>query len=162
MVAVGGDRPASLFGQSGGGCFVVDRAYWFGRSVERGVVGVDDHLGEERPDRPGSQMVAERLLDQVTDHALAFGAKHIEWKRLCPWDCLGLEGEQAHLRPVPVGDYESVLILERGDRGSAVSMFRRWWSESSRSPRRSSAFPPSAITTSGLRFGVIPTPTHFG
>ena len=95
---------------------VVDRPDELGRMRERRVVGVHDHLREERRDRATAEDVDELLLEQIADHALALGAEHVERVRRDLRICLALECEQPDLRPVAVRDDDLVLGRELGER----------------------------------------------
>ena len=58
--------------------FVIDRPDRLGRSAEGRIGGIDFDLCQQRRDLALGQFVRQRLLDEVADHALAFGAEHIE------------------------------------------------------------------------------------
>jgi hypothetical protein len=84
--------------------------------AEGGIVGVDDDLRQQGRDRAAGEGVAQLLLEQVADHPLALGSEHVE--RVGGDLGVGerLEGEQPHLRAVPVRDHELVLPPERRQR----------------------------------------------
>jgi hypothetical protein len=54
------------------------------------------------------------LRDHVSDHSFAFRAQNIKWDGILA-RC-SLEGEQADLRPVPMGDDKLVVTGERCQR----------------------------------------------
>ncbi len=66
---------------------------------------IDPHLRQERGEEPVPHGIAELLLQDVADHAGAFGVEHVERERRLRRRGR-LEGEQAHLRPVAVGDHQ--------------------------------------------------------
>jgi len=62
------------------------------------------------------QQASEFLLDQVADHALGARVEHVQRVGLGPRVRLGLERQQADLRPVAVDDNDAVLVGQRRDR----------------------------------------------
>ena len=61
------------------------------------------------------QQVADLLLDEVADHALGLGAEDVERIGLDVLVGRALQGEQADLRTVAVGDDELVLARDPGE-----------------------------------------------
>ena len=86
---------------------------WLRRTFEGGVVGVDDDLCQERGDLAIRELVAESLLEEVADHPLALRTEHVERGR-------GLQGEQADLGPVAVGDDQLVVAVQLSEAAGGV------------------------------------------
>ena len=76
----------------------------FVRTRDRGVVGVDDDLGQERCDGPRVERVDELLLEEVADHAFALSAEHIEGIRCDVVRRVALKREKTDLRAVAMRD----------------------------------------------------------
>jgi hypothetical protein len=82
-----------------------------------GIVRIDqDHGQQGRHLALWRQPASEFLLDQVADYALGARIEHIERVRLGPAVRVGLERQQADLRPVAVDDHDAVLCCQRRDR----------------------------------------------
>ena len=90
-------------------------------AANAGSARVHEHLRQQRGDLAVRQLVAERLLEQVADHALALRAEHVEGVGRDLGVGGGLQCEQAHLGPVAVRDDQLVLT---GQLGEAASGFR--------------------------------------
>jgi hypothetical protein len=85
--------------------------------VREGRVGrINPHLGEKRRHRATGQPVSDRLLEQVTDHALRLGPQHVQRVRLDLGVGLRLQRQQADLGSVAMGDDELVLSCQLGQR----------------------------------------------
>ena len=82
--------------------------------LERGIGRVDHGLGQQRSDVTLGKRVAELLLEQVADHALALGAEHVERVAAHVGIRLVLQREQTDLRSVAVRHHEPVLAGDRG------------------------------------------------
>jgi hypothetical protein len=117
-VSVRRDRPAALAGESRRLVAVVFGADRLHRPPERGIVAVDDDLGEQGGDRAAVECVAQRQLEQVADHPFALGVEHVQrvGRRLRVRG--GLEGEQPDLRAVAVCEDEPVPGCELAQRDS--------------------------------------------
>ncbi|MCY1430784.1 hypothetical protein D9M71_467390 [compost metagenome] len=116
LVAIWRDMPAFFLGQGFGFLFRVDRADGLGRVLEGRVLRVHFDLGEDGGERDlEGQQVAHFLLDHVADHAFGFGAEHVQ--RIGGDLVIGgaLQGQQANLRAVAVGDHQFVAGLHLGD-----------------------------------------------
>ena len=114
VVAVGLEGPALLLGHAVGRFLVIDGADGLGRVLEGRVGRVDLDHREHRGQRllEGHE-VAQLLLDEVADHALGLGAEDVE--RVGRHLLVGrtLEGQQADLWSVAVGDDQLVLVGDR-------------------------------------------------
>ena len=98
--------------------------------------------------RSNGQQVAELLLDHVADHALRLRAEDVERIGLVFGCTRRLQREQADLRAVAVADHDLMLRRDAARAPSRRSRtLARWFSAVIGSPRRSSALPPSAMTT---------------
>jgi hypothetical protein len=106
-----------LGAQRSGERLVVHRADGLRRRSERGILGVDDGLGQDRHDwvRPPiqRQLGRQRLSQQVPDLALRFGDEHVErwWRHEVPRG-VGLDRQVADLGTIAVGQHE---LVTRGD-----------------------------------------------
>ena len=121
------DRPAPLSGEPLRRHAVVDRADRLGRPRECGIVAIDDHLRQQRRDRPAAERVDQLLIEQVTDHALRLGAQYVERIRGDRLVGVALQRQQTHLRPVAMGHDHLVVgreIGDRSDRGRDVAALR--------------------------------------
>jgi len=66
---------------------------------------------------PAREVVLQRLQQPVADHALRHGPEGVERVGLAQLGVVGgLEGEDAHLRSVAVGDDDLVVLGERRER----------------------------------------------
>lgn len=109
--------------QAGRCGLVVDGADWLGRCRERGIVGVDDHLGEDGNHLSVGQSVVQCLGELVADHAFAFGSEDVERVGRDLAVRGRLQGEQSDLRTVAVRDDYVVLGCDRGDcRGGVLDV----------------------------------------
>ena len=85
---------------------------------ERGVVGPDDGVGDQRGDPVPGQRVVQGAHQQGADHALGLGAEQIERTGSAQSGIrCALHGEHPYLRAVAVGEDDLVFHRERGDRG---------------------------------------------
>ena len=85
--------------------FGIDRADRFGRVEERRVFCIDLDLGQQGGEfLVLAEQVVEFLLQDIADHAASFGAKHIEGKAAFGVIRGGLQGKQADLWPVAMGN----------------------------------------------------------
>lgn len=94
----------------------VDRADRLGRVLERRILTVHLDLGEDGGERHFErQQVAHFLFDHVADHALGFRAEDVQ--RVGRDLVVGgtLEGQQADLGAVAVGDHQLVAGRHLGD-----------------------------------------------
>ena len=107
-------QPRSL-GEPVCGRLVVDGADRLARRCECRVCPVHEHLRQQRGDLAVRQLVAERLLEQVADHALALRPEHIERVGRDVGVGRRLQGEQADLGSVAVGDDQLVVTGELGE-----------------------------------------------
>ena len=108
---------ALLPGELVRGLLGVDGADKLRRVAERRVVRIDQDHGEQGCHLAlRRQQASEFLLDQVADHALGARIEHIQRVGLGPGVRLGLQRQQADLRPVTVDDHDAVLAGERRDR----------------------------------------------
>ena len=106
-----GRQPLALLG-------VVDRADRLARGGEGRVVGIDADLGQQRGQRCGQALVAQRLLQDVADHPLALGAEDVERVGADTGVGGGLQREQADLRAVAVGHDDLVAATDHVADGS--------------------------------------------
>ncbi len=82
-LAVRLERPALLTCEPVGLVLLVDGADRLCRVPEGGIGSVDLDLREQRGEVPvEGKLVAELLLDDVTDHAFGLGVEHVERVRL--------------------------------------------------------------------------------
>jgi len=131
-LTVARDRPAVLLGERAGARLRVDGADRLRGRREGGIVGGDDDLREDGRDRPAGERVAEGLLDQVSDPALALGPEHVERGRRHLVVGVRLEREQPHLRAVPVREHELAAPGDSAKRAHgpfdvlALGLRRRW------------------------------------
>ncbi len=86
------------------------------------------------------------LLDEVADHALGAGVQHVQRVRLGGGERLGLQRQQAYLRPLPWTTTTLCPAASGAIASAAIRMFLRSTSVVIGLPLRSSALPPSAIT----------------
>ncbi len=111
------ERPALLGRQRIGGVLGVDRADELRGTGERRVIRIDHDHGEQgRHLLLRRQQAPQFLLDQVADHALGASVQDIQRVRLGLPVGVGLQRQQAHLRPVAVHDHDAVPGGQRRDR----------------------------------------------
>ncbi|MCY1438401.1 hypothetical protein D9M71_545970 [compost metagenome] len=116
LVAIGGDAPAFVPGQALGFFLGVDRADRLGRLLEGRVGAVHLDLGEDGSEgQLGRQQVAQLLFDHVADHAFGLGAEDVQ--RVGVGGIIGraLQGQQADLRAVAMGNHQFVAGGHLGD-----------------------------------------------
>ena len=111
--AVARDRPATGVRQVPGGGLVVDRPDRFGGGREGRVGGIHDGARQDDRDRPlttfADEARRERLRQQVPDLAHRLRHEHVERRRRHRrGGRVGLDGEEADLRAVAVGQHELV------------------------------------------------------
>jgi len=117
MRPVGPHRPAALGGQPHALLGLIDRADRLRRHRECGVRRVDHGLREQRRDSASRrELVQERLIEEITDHALRLRAEDVERVGLHVVIGLRLERQEADLWSVAMGDDEAVRFMQRGDR----------------------------------------------
>jgi hypothetical protein len=114
--AVRRDRPAAPALHVRRGRRVVHRADRLGGRPERGIRGIHHDLGEDRREPVRREVGTELLLEDVADHPLGLRVEHVERVRRGLGARLVLEGEQPHLRAVPVRDDELVVAGDLGER----------------------------------------------
>ncbi len=122
-IAVAGDRPAPIGGQTARPGLVVSRPDELRRVGERRIVAVDHRLGQDDRDAPAiaerPQRRQERLGEEIADLTLGLGAQHVQRRRRHGLGGdLRLEREEADLRPVAVGHHEPAVPC--GDRGQRL------------------------------------------
>ena len=114
MRAIQRDGPSTLARELSRRRLIVDRADRLGWMFECGVVPINADRSQQGSDDAPTEPVLQLLLDHVADHALRLGAQHVEREGTGTGVCR-LQGEQAHLRPVAMGDDELVTL---GDQNS--------------------------------------------
>jgi hypothetical protein len=94
----------------------IDRADGLGHALEGRVLRVNLHLGEQGGKRNlDRQQIAQLLLDHVADHAFGFGTEYVQRVGVLGVVGIALQGQQADLRAITVGDYQLVALGDLGD-----------------------------------------------
>ena len=124
----------------------IDRPDELGRVGERRVVGRHLRLADQAHHLRLRKGVLERLQEEVADHPLGLGTEDVEGIGGREVGVGGaLVGEQAHLRPVPVGDDQVVVAGKRCQRRDGdVDVAAPGSRPAGTSPRSRRAFPPTA------------------
>ncbi len=112
LASVGGDDPTAFGRETPCVLYAIHGSDRLRRRGKRGVLRVDDDLGEQGDDLTPGPRVRELSLEQVADHPFDLGTEDVERLGANVAVRLALECEQADLRSITVHDHQSARIGE--------------------------------------------------